>query len=112
MIETVNSKEILVSFNSQIQQGMNQRVLKQNNRVHTTYICFKLDTNLDNNNPSNDYYEAVGDQNNGPWTALDSCVPYKLRSSNCEDLLGIYLQTIMLVQVRYPLMELYRQLKG
>ncbi|MCG9677794.1 hypothetical protein [Vibrio sp. Isolate24] len=112
VIETVNSKEILVSFNSQIQQGMNQRVLNQNNRAHTTYICFTLDANLDGNNPSNVYYEAVGDQNNGPWAALDSCVPYKLKSSNCEDLLGIYLQTIMLVQVRYPLMELYRQLKA
>ncbi|WP_281629687.1 hypothetical protein [Vibrio sp. St2] len=112
LIETDDSKEILVSFNSQIQQGMNQRVLNQNNRAHTTYICFTLDDELDGNNPSNRYYEAVGDQNNGPWAALDSCVPYKLKSSNCEDLLGIYLQTIMLVQVRYPLMELYRQLKA
>lgn len=105
-----NSNEILVSFNSQIQQGMNQRVLNQNNRVHTTYILFTLDPNIDTVIPPE--YEAVGNVKNGPWTGLTSCIPYKLKETNCEDLIAIYLQSILLVQVRYPLMELYRTLKN
>jgi hypothetical protein len=96
--------EILVTFEPEI-----------SSRVKTTHLYFRQEEGLNCPPPEEGFLECYERMEDGVLLSRvrgknENIGVFRVKEQNCADLLLDYLQRILLIHIRHPIMELYRRL--